>query len=39
MTRWRTSSSEDLATITSINASSGSFWASLPAQSVTTLIY
>jgi glucuronoarabinoxylan endo-1,4-beta-xylanase len=39
MTRWRTSSSEDLSTITSINASSGSFWASLPAQSVTTLIY
>ena len=39
MTRWRTSSSEDLATIASINASSGSFWASLPAQSVTTLIY
>ncbi len=37
MTRWRTSSSEDLATIASINAS-GSFWMYLPAQSVTTLL-
>lgn len=36
MTRWRTSSSENLATIASIDASSGSFWAQLPAQSVTT---
>lgn len=38
MSRWRTSSSEDLATIAAIDASSGSFWAWLPAQSVTTFM-
>ena len=38
MTRWRTSANENLATISSIDASGGSFWAYLPAQSVTTFM-
>lgn len=38
MTRWRTSATENLATIASVNGSSGSFGITLPAQSVTTLI-
>jgi glucuronoarabinoxylan endo-1,4-beta-xylanase len=38
MSRWRTSSNEDLATIAAIDASSGSFWSWLPAQSVTTFM-
>lgn len=38
MTRTVTSATQNMETATSLNASSGSFWAWLPAQSVTTMV-
>lgn len=38
MSRYVTDSSQNIATSTSVTASSGSFWAWLPAQSVTTFV-
>ncbi|NLJ96887.1 MAG: glucuronoxylanase, partial [Clostridiales bacterium] len=38
MTRTVTDANQNMASATSLDASSGSFWAWLPAQSVTTMV-